>query len=567
MRVLISWIGRSDLGGDLSKNDPGPVLRFLQHKCDFDRICLLNDIQTSMSGQGERSPEAYVEWLVESSSLVRDRIQLYTADQGLHNQLAAVWAFTRDSIKRITAELREADFTLLFSPGFPAAQASMMIASEVLFDPEKVEAWNSTQSLRGGHQGGIERVVLPFVLSIDLIPRIVRRWQQSAAVLEVDPAFGRIKGTSRAIRGAIQQAQRVAGCDLNVLISGERGTGKELLARAIHDASPRRDGPYVELNCAALSETLLESELFGHEKGAFTGATQRRIGKFEQAHRGTLFLDEVGEMSLSMQAKLLRVLDGHGFERVGGNQKVDTDVRIIAATNRDLAIEAAQGKFRDDLYDRLNRYPIRLPSLGDRLGDVAILAGCFLEQANVAFQLKRTFSQEALAQLARYPWPGNVRQLKNVVEQLVLNALGDEIVPEDIAVVIECQRQPNRRCLRDLSSIQFITHLAAVADELIERYTHDGLPVQRSNDTYDIFDEIVQPILYGRALIRGETKAAANKLLAWGGKKASIDMSKTPHKERLARYDEDPDAESRLPEHLRDWINEDEVRRIRGLQT
>ena len=567
MRVLISWIGRSDLAGDLSKNDPGPVLRFLQHKSDFDRICLLNDIQSSRGGRGERSPEAYVDWLVESSSLVRDGIQLYTADQSLHNQLAAVWAFTRDTIKRITAELPHANYTLLFSPGFPAAQASMMIASEVLFDPEKVEAWNSTQSLRGGPQGGIERVVLPFVLSIDVVPRLVRRWQQSAAVLEVDRAFDRIKGTSRAIRGAIQQAQRVAGCDMNVLILGERGTGKELLARAIHDASPRKEGPYVELNCAALSEALLDSELFGHERGAFTGATERRIGKFEQADKGTLFLDEVGEMSTAMQAKLLRVLDGYGFQRVGSNLLIQADVRIIAATNRDLAMEAAQGKFRDDLYDRLNRYPIRLPALCERLGDVSVLAEWFLERANAAFQLQRRFSQEALAQLARYPWPGNVRQLKNIVEQLALNASNDEIAPEDVELVIECQRRPDRLCLRDLPPMQFITHLAAVADELIERYTHGGLPMQRSNDTYDIFDEIVQPILYGRALNRGETKAAANRLLAWGGKKASIDMSKTPHKERLARYHEDPDAESQLLEHLRDWINEDEVRRIRGLQT
>jgi len=218
-----------------------------------------------------------------------------------------------------------------------------------------------------------------------------------------------------------------------VLIRGESGVGKELVARAIHFASPRAKGPFVCLNCAALSETLLESELFGHEKGAFTGATDRKIGKFEAAHRGTLMLDEIGEMSPSIQAKFLRALEGHPFERVGGNQAIRVDVRVIAATNRDLEKEVAEGKFRRDLYFRLHVVEILVPALRKRAEDVIELAAHFLERFNSETGKKiRGFTPAAIELMQKYRWPGNVRELKNVIERAVVLARTDRIDAEDL---------------------------------------------------------------------------------------------------------------------------------------
>jgi DNA-binding NtrC family response regulator len=206
-----------------------------------------------------------------------------------------------------------------------------------------------------------------------------------------------------------------------VLIAGERGTGKELVARAIHRASPRAKGPLEKLNCAAVPKELIESELFGHEAGAFTGATKQRRGKFERASGGTLFLDEVGDMPLAMQAKLLRVLQEREIERVGGSDTLRVDVRVVAATNRDLVAACKNGEFRPDLYDRLNVLPLALPPLRARRDDVPLLAAHFLAQAARANNRPDvTLCPEAIAALARHSFPGNVRELKNLIERLVI---------------------------------------------------------------------------------------------------------------------------------------------------
>ncbi len=220
-----------------------------------------------------------------------------------------------------------------------------------------------------------------------------------------------------------------------MLIRGESGVGKELVARAMHFASPRRKGPFVCLNCAALTETLLESELFGHERGAFTGATERKIGKFEAAHQGTLMLDEIGEMSPAIQAKFLRVLEGHPFERVGGNQQIRVNVRTVAATNRNLEKAVAEGKFRRDLYFRLRVLEIFVPPLRKRPEDVIELAVHFLDRFNAETGRRfRGFTPEAFDRMRLYRWPGNVRELKNVVERAVVLAQGDYIEADDLAL-------------------------------------------------------------------------------------------------------------------------------------
>ena len=234
---------------------------------------------------------------------------------------------------------------------------------------------------------------------------------------------------SEAMRRVMAQVDRVANSESRVCILGETGTGKELVARAVHDRSPRREKPFVTLNCAAVPSELIESELFGHEKGSFTGAASRHLGKFEQAHGGTLFLDEIGDMPASMQAKLLRLLQEGELERIGGERPIVVNTRVIVATHRDLNALVRKGAFREDLYHRIFVFPITLPPLRERVEDIPPLAAHFA--AIVADQngwKARSFSPEAIQQLTRYSWPGNVRELRNVVERLLL--LTDDVVDE-----------------------------------------------------------------------------------------------------------------------------------------
>jgi Nif-specific regulatory protein len=244
-----------------------------------------------------------------------------------------------------------------------------------------------------------------------------------------------IVGNSEVMRRVTQQIGRAAPSRATVLIRGESGVGKELVARAVHFSSPRKKGPFVCLNCAALSESLLESELFGHEKGAFTGATERKIGKFEQAHKGTLMLDEIGEMSATIQAKFLRVLEGHPFERVGGSEQIKVDVRVIAATNRDLEKDVAEGKFRRDLYFRLHVLEILVPGLRKRPEDIPLLAEYFLRKFNEETGRKlKGYTPRAMEEMLRYRWPGNVREMKNVIERAVVLARGEFVDHDDLVL-------------------------------------------------------------------------------------------------------------------------------------
>jgi Nif-specific regulatory protein len=246
-------------------------------------------------------------------------------------------------------------------------------------------------------------------------------------------AQSEIIGQSPLIKKVIDEVALAAGSKATVLIRGESGVGKELVARAVHYSSPRAKNVFVCLNCAALSEELLASELFGHERGAFTGATERKIGKFEAAHQGTLMLDEIGEMSPGLQAKFLRVLEGHPFERVGGSKPITVDVRAIAATNRDLEKDVLEGRFRRDLYFRLRVVEILVPPLRKRPEDIPELANYFLQRFDAEIGRKiRGFTEAAMEQLFKYRWPGNIRELKNVVERAVVLCTGQFIGPDDL---------------------------------------------------------------------------------------------------------------------------------------
>jgi len=242
-----------------------------------------------------------------------------------------------------------------------------------------------------------------------------------------------ITGNSKAIMELRDQIKIVAPTDAWILIAGENGTGKELVAHTIHRMSKRRNKPFIEVNCAAIPEDLIESELFGHEKGAFTGATTMKRGKFDQANNGILFLDEIGDMSLKAQSKVLRILQEQRFERVGGNRTIEVDVRVIAATNKNLEEEIERGTFRDDLFFRLNVIPIRVPPLRERVDDIPELVTEFLDQSSLDTKMEqKTLGSDALELLERYNWPGNIRELKNLVERLAIMCPGKVISAKDV---------------------------------------------------------------------------------------------------------------------------------------
>ncbi|MDD3618796.1 MAG: sigma-54 dependent transcriptional regulator [Desulfobulbaceae bacterium] len=251
---------------------------------------------------------------------------------------------------------------------------------------------------------------------------------------EVTPrsGFGGMVGKNERMRAVYQLIEKVAPAPSSVLVTGESGTGKELVARAIHNLSPRKESPFISVNCAALSPTLLESELFGHERGAFTDAIAMRKGRFELADTGTLFLDEIGELPHALQAKLLRVLQERSFERVGGSQSLNVDVRIIAATNKDLRDEVDKGAFREDLYYRLNVIHIHLPPLRERVDDIPMLVTYFLEKNSKQLGRELEISPEALRLLVSLPWEGNVRELENTIERAAILCYNNRIEPEDV---------------------------------------------------------------------------------------------------------------------------------------
>jgi two-component system NtrC family response regulator len=276
--------------------------------------------------------------------------------------------------------------------------------------------------------------------------------------------FEDILGTTPAMREIFGVVTRVAKTDATVLIQGESGTGKELLARAIHTNSRRKQRPFVAINCGAIPESLLESELFGHEKGAYTGAHIQRKGKLEVADRGTLFLDEIGEMSVPLQVKLLRFLQERQIERVGGRDLIQVDVRIIAATNKDLKAELQAGNFREDLYYRLSVVNIKLPPLRDRGEDIILIANAFLRLGCAEHRRKLRFRSEALEAIARYGWPGNIRELENAVQRAVIMARGKFVEVADLGIEVESKAED----LPSLKEARGRAEREAVIDALVK---------------------------------------------------------------------------------------------------
>ncbi|MBU1102462.1 sigma 54-interacting transcriptional regulator, partial [Patescibacteria group bacterium] len=296
--------------------------------------------------------------------------------------------------------------------------------------------------IESSREHGVRTASVPFDISVDFIPDLLRKQDQTlerlAAGLPVEaPEFDDIIHRSEVMQRVVIKARRIAPRSIPVLIEGESGTGKELFARAIHDASPRRDKPFVTINCGAIPSELVESELFGHEKGAFTGAATARIGHFEAAHTGTIFLDEIGELPKEMQVKLLRTLQEGEVKRIGATTTRKVDVRIIAATNRNLIDEVATGSFREDLFYRIAVALIKLPPLREREGDVSLLIDQFIDRINRESSKEPGYKQKKISVSARnllllHSWPGNVRELQNTLTRAAVWSLDEELGEEDI---------------------------------------------------------------------------------------------------------------------------------------
>src|SRR5262244_1582557 len=362
-------------------------------------------------------------------------------------RLAGHEATVCDNANRAVELLRSEKFDLIFSDVVMPGKSGLEFLEEIKNAGVKAPVIlisgqaNIEMAVRATKLGALDFLEKPLstdklLVTLENALRLTRLEDENR---ELKNRLGKhqLVGSGAAMKKLLGQIDRVAGSETRVCIVGETGTGKELVARAIHEKSQRHDGPFVTLNCAAVPAELIESELFGHEKGAFTGAAGRHSGKFEQAEGGTLFLDEIGDMPLAMQAKLLRVLEEGEVERVGGDKPIKVNVRVLVATHRNLEDLVKQNSFRSDLFHRIYVFPLLLPPLRERPEDFADLVAHFAGQVAAQNGWKeKTFSEDAITELQRYSWPGNIRELRNVVERLVLLAEGDTVGKDDVQLTL-----------------------------------------------------------------------------------------------------------------------------------
>jgi len=405
--ILFAWIGFADLRA--SKKDPdaglGPIAQAVK-AIDFDKVILLSDLQN-------KDTTPYLEWLLDQTGVAAE---LFQANLSGPTQFGEIYASAVDAILKTIKSPGGDNLTFHLSPGTPAMAAVWIILGKTRFPATLIES---------SKEHGVRVASVPFDISADFIPDLLLQADEellakSAGAMPEAPEFSDIHTRSPAMKRILGMARRIASRSLPVLIEGESGTGKELLARAVHRASLRRDGPFIAINCGAIPPEIVESELFGHERGAFTGADRMRRGHFESAHGGTLFLDEIGELPLSAQVKLLRVLQDGEVMRVGASRPIKTDVRIIAATNRSLVAQISEGRFREDLFYRLAVAVLKLPPLRDRQGDLSLLIDHLLTSINEENKKEpgykvRKLSASARNLLLQHHWPGNVRELYNTL--------------------------------------------------------------------------------------------------------------------------------------------------------
>lgn len=465
-QILISWIGNTDLKASKGQLNTGvgPIAQSLADS-DFQRLVLL----TNYSAEDSRQ---YVEWLKTQQAIHPD---LRVVSLSAPTEYAEIYKQAVEVLESITSLLTQGTYELTFhlSPGTPAMAAIWIILSKTRFKASLLE----TSIERGTRQ-----VNFPFDLAADFLPDLLKRQDEILARLAQDmppkgAAFNAIIHRCEKMQLLVSQAQRVAVRNVPVLIQGESGTGKELLARAIHETSLRREGPFIAVNCGAIPSDLVDAEFFGHEKGAFTGAHQARKGYFEAANGGTLFLDEIGELPLVSQVKLLRVLQERKVVRLGSAKEIALDVRIIAATNRNLIMEVAESRFREDLFHRIAIGVLQLPALRERAEDIGLLIDYSMEQINMEASDQPGYVNKAISVAAKklmfdYAWPGNIRELYNTVLRASLWSNAEIISVEDInAAILQPIAKPSNAILEKALGNGFDIQLvmSAVAGHYLQR--------------------------------------------------------------------------------------------------
>ncbi len=474
-RILVCWIGHADLRAARGEVEgPGPIAQVVEAGW-VDEALLLSDYPDDEAG-------AYVAWLRARS---RVAVSVRDVDLSSPTDFGEIYRVATKAVDGLlTRGVQEDALVFHLSPGTPAMAAIwILLAKAKYMEADLVES---------SIQQGVRKVDIPFDISAEFLPELLRRRDEdlerlTAGLPPETPAFGEIIHRSSVMKRLIARARRVALHSVPVLIEGESGTGKELLARAIHHGSPRAGAPFVAINCGAIPAGLVESTLFGHERGAFTGADRSRPGCFEEADGGTLFLDEVGELPLEAQVKLLRVLQERRVIRVGLNRAVPVDVRVVAATNRNLLSEVAAGRFRSDLFYRLAVAILRLPPLRERPGDLGLLVERILEKINaeaaaVPGFLKKKLSPSAKNLLLRHSWPGNVRELQNTLQRASLWCSGPTIRAEDVreAILPLAGEHPDRILGRPLGKG---LNLPEILAEVATHYLRRAMDEARGNKT------------------------------------------------------------------------------------
>lgn len=425
MAILLAWLGNADLCAAEARNsgEQGPILGALK-AFSFEALYLLSD-------HGTQKTRAYSEWVGRQSSVPVASHQAKLTSPTSFEEIFHAAVGVIEEVKRASPL---GDLTFHLSPGTPAMAAIWLLLAKTRYPARLIES---------SREHGVKEVSIPFELSAEFAPVADKQADETLTRLMMgvppeSPAFTAIVHRCAVMKRTVAMAHRLAVRDVPVLIQGESGTGKELFARAIHQASPRNSKPFIAVNCGAIPQELVDSELFGHEKGAFTGANAARAGYFESAYGGTLFLDEIGELPLASQVRLLRVLQEREVTRVGATRAKTIDIRVIAATNRVLPDEIREGRFREDLFHRLAVGVLLLPPLRQREGDLNILIDSMLASINAEAASQPGYKHKKLDISARnlliqHSWPGNVRELHNTLLRASIWAVGDKITTQDVA--------------------------------------------------------------------------------------------------------------------------------------
>jgi DNA-binding NtrC family response regulator len=426
-KILFAWIGQADRRGE-KNNDPantGPIANAVAHR-KFDELVLLWNYPNELE-----EADRYCAWIRERTAA---EVKLILAPLSSPTDIREIWpAVVAAVTSAISSTSETVDLTFHLSPGTPSMAVVWIILGKTRFPATLIQS---------SIEEGVRDAVIPFDISAEILPSLLKSPDEKLKRLSTElpsetSEFGKIFYRSTQMQHVVARAKKAALRSIPVLIEGESGTGKELLARAIKNASPRRDGPFRVVNCGAIPAELVESEIFGHMKGSFTGAIKDHVGYFEAADGGTLFLDEVGELPLAAQVKLLRVLQEGTVTRVGATEAKAVDVRVIAATNRSLISEASKGSFREDLFYRLAVLQLTLPPLRERTGDVGPLIDVLLSQINMELEDDPGFEPKSITPSARsallaHSWPGNVRELQNTLRRAAVWTEGTTIAESDI---------------------------------------------------------------------------------------------------------------------------------------